>query len=67
MTLLQIAVIVFLVVEFGYWFLYFPRKWKQGGNREIDDLRWLYRYLREKKPTTAPTPVGRILLKKRPK
>jgi hypothetical protein len=36
-----ILLAAFLLVEIYYWFIYFPRAWKDGSNREINDIKFL--------------------------
>lgn len=40
MTIFEIVFFAILaVVEVYYWFVYFPRAWRDGSNREINDIR----------------------------
>lgn len=34
-----IAIGVIVVVEIYYWFIYFPRAWRDESNREINDIK----------------------------
>jgi hypothetical protein len=42
---MKVLIVTLIIVEAYYWFIYLPRAWKSGENREIENIKRYFKMI----------------------